>query len=96
MFGLLLIFWLGMVQAVHWHGTSPSASATKVCAPAVPDHGLNEQNCPLCTVLHSVLPVSASEAWLWSFSAIPDAPTQTSRMERLWDFSLYGRPPPVS
>ena len=95
MFGIFLMLWLGMAQAVHRHGNPLSASAKRICAAATADHGLSEGTCPLCAVMHSVLPVSAREAWSWEYSAVREVPAQSSRVERLWDFSLYGRPPPA-
>ena len=94
MFSLLLVFGLGIAQAVHWHGASLSTGTQRVCGPAAADHSLDEANCPLCTIMHAVLPVAARAVWAPNHAEGKEALARPLHLAGILRFSLYGRPPP--
>ncbi len=94
---LLLVVVASSVQAIHIHGEWLPQSA--VHAGSLPDGSQTpggEEHCPLCTAMHSALPVAAHVELLQlvlveckAVQAVNHAP------ETLWHFAMFSRPPPV-
>jgi hypothetical protein len=92
---VLLIGGAGIAQAAHIHGDWLPKNAAQAGANLDHNGTTDADNCPLCTVMHSVLPVEGFaalamglllQATLLFFSGRkPDVP---------WHFAAFSRPPP--
>jgi hypothetical protein len=92
---VLLIGGAGIAQAAHIHGDWLPHNAPQAGANSSQSGAVDEENCPLCIAMHSVLPVAGFAALLVAlFLEIGLTLFVGRKPEASWYFAALSRPPP--
>ena len=87
---MLLVTVAGIAQAAHIHGQWLPNSAIQIAAHTTLPPGTAEDACPLCTAMHSALPVTSFSAPLVGLLLdINLLLASTRKPERLWYFAAW-------
>ena len=95
LFCVLLISGAGIAQAAHIHGDWLPKNAAQLSAHSNQTGAVPADDCPLCTVMHSVLPVDGFAALVMGLLLEASLLFFSGRKpETPWYFAAFGRPPP--
>jgi hypothetical protein len=92
---VLLVTVAGIAQAAHIHGEWLPNLAIQIAAHTSLPPGTGEDACPLCTAMHSALPVASFSSLIVRLVLDIDLLlASTRKAESFWYFAAFSRPPP--